>query len=90
MQQIRDQVVDKAQNFWDKVKKSFDRKAKPNDFQQDDLVLKWNAWHEDKGKNGKFEHLWKGPYQIAENRGNNSYVLQEANGDSFPGGPIND
>ena len=52
-------------------------------------MLKWDAWHEDKGKHGKFDHLWKGPYQIVENRGHNSYVLQEANGDFFPGGPIN-
>ena len=32
VQQIRDQVVDKAQAFQDKVKKVFDRKAKPDDF----------------------------------------------------------
>jgi hypothetical protein len=44
------------------VKRNFDRKAKPNDFQQGDLVLKWGAQHEDKGKHGKFDHLWKGPY----------------------------
>jgi len=89
VQQISDQVVDKAQTFQDKVKKGFDRKTKPNDFQQGDLVLKWDARREDKGKHGKFEHLWKGPYQIAEDHGNNSYVLQEINGDPFSGGPIN-
>ena len=38
VQQIRDQVADKAQSFQDKVKKTFDRKAKPDDFQQGDLV----------------------------------------------------
>ena len=48
VQQIRDQVVDKAFIFKDKVKKSFDKKAKPDDFQQGDLVLKWDARHEDK------------------------------------------
>ena len=89
VQQIRDQVVDKAQIFQDRVKKGFDMKAKPNDFQQGDLVLKWDVRHEDKGKHGKFEHLWKGPYQIAEDHGNNSYVLHEINGDLFSGGPIN-
>ena len=89
VQQIRDQVVDKSWVFQDKVKEGFEKKAKPDDFQQGGLVLKWDARHEDKGKHGKFEHLWKGPYWIAEDRGNNSYVLQEANGDSFPRGPIN-
>lgn len=33
VQQIRDQVVDKAQTFQDKVNKGFDRKTKPDDFQ---------------------------------------------------------
>ena len=66
-QQIREQVFGKAQIFQDKVKRNFDRKAKPNDFQQGNLVLKWDARHEDKGKHGKFDHMWKGPYQILEN-----------------------
>lgn len=52
-------------------------------------MLKWDARPEDKGKHGKFEHLWKGPYQIAEDHGNNSYGLQEIDGDPFSGGPIN-
>ena len=51
---IRDQIIDKAHVFQDKVKKTFDRKAKPDDFQQGDLVLKWDARNEDKGKHGKF------------------------------------
>ena len=67
VQQIKDRVVDKALIFQDRVKRSFDMKAKPDDFQQGDLVLKWDAWHEDKGKHGKFKHLWKGLYQIVEN-----------------------
>ena len=33
--------------------------------------------------------IYEGPYRIAEDRGKNSYVLQEANGDSFLGGPVN-
>ena len=89
VQQLRDQVVDKTQAFQDKVKKIFDRKAKPNNFRQGNLVLKSDARHEDKGKHGKFEHLWKGPYQIAEDHGNNSYSLQEFNGDSFLVGHVN-
>jgi hypothetical protein len=32
VQQIRDQVADKALVFHNKVKKVFDRKEKPNDF----------------------------------------------------------
>ena len=84
-----DQVVDKAQAFQDKVKNIFDRKAKPDDFQQGHLVLKWDARHEDKGKHGKFEHLWKAPYQIAEDHGNTSCSLREVSGNSFSAGPVN-
>ena len=65
------------------MKRNFDKKAKQNDFQQGKLVLKLDARHEDKGKHGKFDYLWKSPYQIAENRENNSYVLQKESGD-FP------
>ena len=89
VQQINDQVVDKSQTFQDKVKKGFDRKTKPDDFQQGDLVLKWDASREEEGKHGKFEHLWKCPYQIAKDHGNNSYVLQEINGDPFSRGLVN-
>ena len=89
VQQIRDQVVEKALVFQDRTKKVFDRKAKSNDFQQEDLVLKCDARHRDKGKHGKFDHLWKGPYLIAENHGNNSYNLQGFDGDPFLVGPVN-
>jgi hypothetical protein len=35
-----------------------------DDFKVDDLVLKWDARNEDKGKHGKFDHLWLGPFRI--------------------------
>lgn len=41
--QIKEEVFGKAQIFQDKVKKNSDRNAKPNDFQQGDLVLRWDA-----------------------------------------------
>ena len=43
-------------------------------------VLRWDAKIEDKGKHGKFENLWKGPYQVAAFRGNNAYLLKDADG----------
>ena len=89
VQQIRDQVANKASVFQGRVKKIFNRRAKPDDFQQGDLVLKWDARHKDKGKHDKFDHLWKDPYFIIENHGNNSYNLQGYDGDPFLDGPIN-
>jgi hypothetical protein len=60
-----------------------------DDFKLGDLVLKWDARNEDKGKHGKFDHLWLGPFEIAAYRGSNAYILQESNGDIVGGGPVN-
>ena len=81
VQQIREGVFDKTHIFQDKIKNIFDRRTKLDDFQPSDLVLKWDAQYEDKGKYGKFDHLWKGPYKIETNHGENTYILQEMNGD---------
>ena len=35
------------------------------------------------------ENLWKAPYQISKYHGNNSYSLQEINGDPSSVGPVN-
>ena len=87
--QVREGVLHKAHIFQGKMKKFFDRRAKPVDFQQGDRVLKWDDRNGDKGKHGKLDHIWKGPYQVAEGQGSNTYVLQEANGDLLAGGPVN-
>ena len=47
------------------MKNTFDRRIKEDVFQVDNLVLKSDAPHEDKGKHGKFDDLWVGPYLIA-------------------------
>ena len=43
------------------MKEIFDKRTKPNDFELGDVVLLWNALHEEKGKHGNLDHLWKGP-----------------------------
>ena len=37
----------------------FDKRAKADCFNLGDLVLKWDARHEDKGKHSKFDELWR-------------------------------
>ena len=54
-----------------------------------DVVLQWDAVHEEKGKHGKFYHPWKGPYKIAAFRGNNSYILEDMEGGLVSGTPVN-
>ena len=67
----------------------FDKRIKENDFNIGDKVLKWDSRREDKGKHGKFENLWKGPYIIHFSRGNDVFFLQEMDGTKLFGGPIN-
>ena len=40
------------------MKNNFDKKVKADDFELGDLVLKWDASYEDKGKHENFDHLW--------------------------------
>jgi hypothetical protein len=58
-------------------------------FPPGDLVLKWDAPRQDKGKHGKFEALWIGPFHISEAFPNNTYRLQNLEGDKVFGGPVN-
>ena len=71
------------------MKNTFDIRTKKDVFQVNDLVLKWDAQHEDKGKHGKFDHLWVGPYLIVTFRGNNAFILQYQDESEYEGGPVN-
>ena len=89
LQQTREEVFQNTFKLQEHIKKIYDRKAKADKFQLDEVVLKWDARNEDKGKHGKFENLWKGPFKIAAYRGQNAFLLKEMNGDDCPRGPIN-
>ena len=70
---LRDKAYDKVQIHQEKMKNTFDRMVKEEQFLINDLVLKWDAPRED--KHGKFDHMWVGPYIIAAYRGNNAFIL---------------
>lgn len=89
LQQSREEVHNKTQVIQENVKKKFDRRTKADDFNIRDKVLRWDARREDKGKNGKFDNLWKGPYIIHDFRGNNAFFLKDLDGAELPGGPVN-
>jgi hypothetical protein len=80
-------------NYWTKhrtmIKKSFEKKVSKEYFQLEDIVLKWDAPKQDKGKHGKFEALWIGPFKIFEVFSNNTYKLQNVEDSKFYRGPIN-
>jgi len=64
----------------EKLKKIFDKRTKAVDFYLGDEVLRWDSRKEDKGKHGKFDFLWKGPYIIYALKGNNTYYLKNLDG----------
>jgi hypothetical protein len=89
VQQTRENAFKNSQLHQDKIKKDFDKHTKEDDFKVGDLVLRWDTINEDKGKHGKFDHLWLGPFKIVAYHGSNSYLRQESNGDIIGGGPVN-
>ena len=78
----RNKVRDNLITYQEKMKSIFDRKAKEVLFQAEDLVLRWDTRREDKGKHGKFDPLWYGPYRISEARSNNTFILEDLDGES--------
>ena len=58
------------------MKDSFDKRVKKDLFTVGDLVLRWDARKDEKGKHGKFDNLWIGPFSIMKILGNNTFVLQ--------------
>jgi hypothetical protein len=76
-------------NHQDRRKNIFDKHYKLEDFKVNDLVLKWDARNEDKGKHVKFHHLFIRPFKIVMYHRNNAYVLQEINGELTAGGLVN-
>ena len=71
------------------MKKMFDKKFKPDNFKIGDLVLRWDARNEEKGKHGKFDSLWMGPFQIYSIMGKKLFFLQDLNGIKVGSGPVN-
>jgi len=55
VQQARKMMYQKAQAHQDKIKTIFDTRTKEDQFLVGDLVLRWDARKEDKGKHGKFD-----------------------------------
>ena len=68
-------MYNRSQLNQERMKKNFEKHSKQEEFQLGDLVLKWDARNEDKGKHGKFDHLWLGPFRIVSYHGKNAYLL---------------
>jgi hypothetical protein len=57
LQQDREQLLEKTKLHQGKMKEIFDKKFKSNIFKTGELVLKWDAAKQEKGKHVKFDAL---------------------------------
>jgi hypothetical protein len=89
LQQDREQLLEKTELHQEKMKEIFDKKVKTNIFKTGELVLKWDAARQEKGKHDKFDALWAGPFVITAVQQNNTFVLQNLAGEEVAGGPFN-
>jgi hypothetical protein len=75
--------------YHNKVKATFDKKTKKDNFQEGDIVLRWDDRRVDRSKYGKFENLWYGPFRIARVMNNNNFLLHNLDDNEILGGPVN-
>ena len=52
------------------------------------MVLSWDARKEQKGKHGKFDNVWFGPFIVLKILENNTFILQTMEGEELPN-PVN-
>jgi hypothetical protein len=53
------------------------------------MVFKWDAPRQDKGNHNKFESIWIRPFKISEVFLNNTYRLQDLEGEEYFNGLVN-
>jgi hypothetical protein len=82
-------VRDATYNHQQKIKQDFDRKVRKKEFEIGDLVFKWDAPRQDKGKHSKFDALWIDPFKISEVFSNNTYGLQDLEGEEVFNSAVN-
>ena len=70
------------------IKERFDKRIKENTFSYGDMVLRWDARKEQKGKHGKFDSLWFGPFIVLKILENNTFILQTLEGEELSN-PVN-
>lgn len=88
-QQMREEVFQNTSKLQEIIKKIYEHKTTEDNFNLGDTIRHLDARNEEKGKHGKFENMWKGPYIISTFRGKKTYLLEEMNGQDYLGGKIN-
>jgi hypothetical protein len=71
----------KSQDHQERIKLFFDNRTKERNLMAGDLVLKWVTRREAKEKHGNLNNLWIGPFQVVEAQENNTYELDQLDGE---------
>ena len=80
LQQKWETVEEKAQLYRLNIKE--------NTFSVGDMVLRWDARKDQKGKHGKFDNMWFGPFIVSNILENNTFALQTLDGKELSN-PVN-
>jgi MarR-like DNA-binding transcriptional regulator SgrR of sgrS sRNA len=67
----------------EKIKNTFDHKAKERKFDEGDLILLWDKRKKKPGMHRKFVSLWTSPYKIMSHAGTNSFNLSTMEGETL-------
>ena len=88
LEETRNQVNQRLTEYQEKMKNVFDQHAKDRKFQIGDLVLRWDVRRVKKGNHAKFDPLWFGPFKIVRLGRNNTFSLENLQGDLLDA-PVN-
>jgi len=77
----REKVYQNLTKYQEKMKAMFEKNVKNKNFQPGYLLFRWDVKKEDKGKHGKFDPLWFGPFRITKAKGNNTFILENFDGE---------
>lgn len=83
LQENKEKVTYNLFKYQDKMKAMFEKKVEDKIFQPSDLVLRWDVRREYNGKHGKFDSLRFGPFKVVEAKGNNTFLLENIDGEVF-------
>ena len=88
LEETRGQVNQRLAEYQERIKSIFDQHAKDRKLQIEYLVLRWDVRRAEKGKHGKFDCLWFDPFKVVEQGGNNTFILENLQGDVLDA-PVN-
>ena len=83
LEESRRVALSKMERNQEKVKNTFDHKAKERDFMEGDLVLLWDKRSKKPSMHKKLDGLWTGPYKIMSQASTKSFNLTTLEGEAL-------